>query len=58
MNGLLSRLSLRTAGESHGPAMVAILEGLPRGLELDFEAINSELRRRQGGAGRGGPCAE
>ena len=54
MNGLLSRLSLRTAGESHGPAMVAILEGLPRGLELDFEAINSELRRRQGGAGRGG----
>ena len=54
MSGLLSRLSLCTAGESHGAAVVAILEGLPRGLELDFESLDRELRRRQGGAGRGG----
>ena len=42
-----------TAGESHGPALNVILEGLPAGLSLDFDAINSELRRRQGGYGRG-----
>ena len=54
MSGPLSRLSLTTAGESHGPAVIAILEGLPRGLELDIEHVNRELRRRQGGAGRGG----
>lgn len=54
MSGVLSRLSLSTAGESHGPAVVCILEGLPRGLELDLEGVNRELRRRQGGAGRGG----
>ncbi len=54
MTGLLSRLSLSTAGESHGPAVVAILQGLPRGLELDLDQVNRELARRQGGAGRGG----
>jgi chorismate synthase len=54
VNPVLSRLSLRTAGESHGPAMVAILEGVPRGLSLDQDAVNEALRRRQGGAGRGG----
>jgi chorismate synthase len=42
-----------TAGESHGPALNVILEGLPAGLALDFDAINLELRRRQGGYGRG-----
>ena len=54
MSGLLSRLSMCTAGESHGAAVVAILEGLPRGLELDLDQVNRELARRQGGAGRGG----
>ncbi len=42
-----------TAGESHGRALVAILEGLPAGLALDVEAINRELERRQWGYGRG-----
>lgn len=41
------------AGESHGKALVAIIEGLPSGLEIDFELINSELARRQKGYGRG-----
>lgn len=54
MNPLLSRLSYRSAGESHGPAVTVVLEGLPRGLELDVPRIDGELRRRQGGAGRGG----
>ncbi|HKS69044.1 MAG TPA: chorismate synthase, partial [Ktedonobacterales bacterium] len=43
-----------TAGESHGPALVAILEGLPAGLPIDRAAIDADLRRRQGGYGRGG----
>jgi len=43
-----------TAGESHGPALVAILEGLPHGLRVDEAAVNADLRRRQGGYGRGG----
>ncbi len=54
MTQLLTRLSLRTGGESHGPAVLALLEGLPRGLRLDLARIHAELRRRQGGAGRGG----
>jgi chorismate synthase len=45
-------LSLVTAGESHGPALVAILSGLPAGLVLDREAIDRDLRRRQEGHGR------
>jgi chorismate synthase len=45
-------LSLVTAGESHGPALVAVVTGLPAGLVLDREAINEDLRRRQGGYGR------
>jgi len=45
-------LSLTTAGESHGPALVAIVEGLPAGLALDREAVNEDLRRRQQGYGR------
>ena len=45
-------LSLITAGESHGPALVAILSGLPAGLELDQEQIRTDLRRRQQGYGR------
>jgi chorismate synthase len=43
-----------TAGESHGRALVAIVEGLPAGLPIDSEKIDRELRRRQWGYGRGG----
>src|SRR6266571_2716036 len=46
-------LRFLTAGESHGKALVAILEGLPAGLSIDFDAVTAELRRRQGGYGRG-----
>jgi len=45
-------LELVTAGESHGPALVAIVTGLPAGLVLDREAIDADLRRRQQGYGR------
>jgi chorismate synthase len=45
-------LVLTTAGESHGPALVGILMGLPAGLVLDRDAINGDLRRRQQGYGR------
>ena len=45
-------LELSTAGESHGPALVAIVSGLPAGLVLDREAIDADLRRRQQGYGR------
>src|SRR6202035_2526407 len=47
-------LRLITAGESHGPGLTCIVEGLPAGLELDREAINRDLARRQLGHGRGG----
>lgn len=43
-----------TAGESHGPALVAIVEGVPAGLEIRPDLIDADLRRRQGGYGRGG----
>ena len=43
-----------TAGESHGPALVGILDGLPAQLPLDVERIDATLRARQGGYGRGG----
>jgi len=42
-----------TAGESHGRAIIAILEGMPAGLRIDLTAVNGELRRRQQGFGRG-----
>jgi chorismate synthase len=42
-----------TAGESHGRALVVILEGIPAGLSIDFDAITRDLTRRQGGYGRG-----
>jgi chorismate synthase len=45
-------LELRTAGESHGPALVAIMSGLPAGLVLDRDAIDADLARRQEGYGR------
>jgi chorismate synthase len=47
-------LRLTTAGESHGPGLTCILEGLPAGLRLDRDAINRDLARRQLGHGRGG----
>jgi chorismate synthase len=50
----MSTLRYLTAGESHGPALTAILEGVPAGLFLLTEAINRDLIRRQGGYGRGG----
>src|SRR5204862_1315283 len=48
----LMMLQLVTAGESHGPALVAIVTGLPAGLVLDKGAIDADLRRRQQGYGR------
>ncbi len=48
-----THLRFLTAGESHGPELIAILEGLPAGLRLDVEAINQELVRRQQGYGAG-----
>ena len=43
-----------TGGESHGPCLTAIIDGLPSGLEINTDAINQELARRQTGYGRGG----
>ena len=50
----MPQLSYRTAGESHGPGLFALVDGLPAGLEIDREFVDAELRRRQGGYGRGG----
>ena len=50
----MSGLRWTTAGESHGPTLVGILEGLPAGLDLSLERVDAELARRQGGYGRGG----
>jgi chorismate synthase len=47
-------LKLITAGESHGPGLTCIVEGLPAGLQLDREALDRDLARRQLGHGRGG----
>jgi chorismate synthase len=47
-------LKLITAGESHGPGLTAIVEGLPAGLQLDRERIDADMARRQQGHGRGG----
>ncbi|MBL4697485.1 MAG: chorismate synthase [Phycisphaerales bacterium] len=49
-----NRLSYQTAGESHGPSLVATILGVPAGLTIDADAINAQLLRRQGGYGRGG----
>ena len=46
-------LRFLTSGESHGQGLVTIIEGVPAGLAIDFDAITLELRRRQGGYGRG-----
>ena len=47
-------LRFLTAGESHGPGLTAILEGMPSGVALDASSVDAQLRRRQGGYGRGG----
>jgi chorismate synthase len=46
-------LRFLTAGESHGQALVVTVDGMPAGLQLDIDALNFQLRRRQGGYGRG-----
>lgn len=50
----MPRLDYQTAGESHGPACLAMVTGMPAGVPIDTDFINDELRRRQGGYGRGG----
>ncbi|HNC91662.1 MAG TPA: chorismate synthase, partial [Anaerolineales bacterium] len=47
-------LRFLTAGESHGPSLTTILDGLPAGLSLSPDIINKELARRQQGYGSGG----
>src|SRR5579862_8578411 len=50
----MSRFRWLTAGESHGPRLVAVVEGVPAGLPLLAEDIDGDLARRQKGYGRGG----
>ena len=50
----MPNLDYRTAGESHGRALIALIEGMPADVSVDIEFIDAELRRRQGGYGRGG----
>lgn len=50
----MAELSYRTAGESHGRSLTVLVEGLPAGLRVDTGLIDAELKRRQGGYGRGG----
>jgi chorismate synthase len=51
---LMAALRLITAGESHGPGLTCIVEGLPAGLRLDPDTLNQDMARRQLGHGRGG----
>lgn len=51
---MLTRLRFLSAGESHGPRLTAILDGVPAGLRLDLDAITAQLARRQKGYGSGG----
>jgi chorismate synthase len=50
----LAMLRYWTAGESHGKALLALIDGFPAGVEIETDSIDLELRRRQGGYGRGG----
>ena len=43
-----------TSGESHGQSLISIIDGLPSNVELNFDEINAELKKRQCGYGRGG----
>ncbi|MCH7978837.1 MAG: chorismate synthase, partial [Acidobacteria bacterium] len=47
-------MRFQTAGESHGQGLVALVSGLPAGIPVEVASINRELKRRQGGYGRGG----
>src|SRR5262245_1572249 len=47
-------LRLLTAGESHGPALTVTVDGLPAGVPVEVAAVDGDLKRRQGGYGRGG----
>jgi chorismate synthase len=49
----MANLTYHTAGESHGPGMVVLVQGVPAGLRVEVDFINAELARRQGGYGRG-----
>ena len=51
---MLNKIKFLTAGESHGKALVGIIQGIPAGLEISSDYINNELSRRQKGYGRGG----
>ncbi len=50
----MARLDYQTAGESHGQALITLIDGMPAGVTIDLDAVNAELHRRQGGYGRGG----
>ena len=50
----MARFEFVTAGESHGPGLTAVVEGMPAGLELDREGLDADMARRQLGHGRGG----
>jgi len=52
--GRRQMLYFKTAGESHGKCLIAMVEGVPAGMFIDEEVINKEMKRRQGGLGRGG----
>ena len=47
-------LYFKTAGESHGRCLIALVEGFPAGVVVDEAVVNNDLKRRQGGLGRGG----
>jgi Chorismate synthase len=49
----VAQLTYRTAGESHGPSLISLIEGMPSGVAIDLAFIDGELHRRQGGYGRG-----
>lgn len=51
---MLNNFRFLTSGESHGSSLNGIIDGIPAGFEIDLDLINSELKRRQGGYGRGG----
>lgn len=51
---MLNNFRFLTSGESHGKCLNGIIDGIPAGFEIDLDFINSELKRRQGGYGRGG----
>ncbi len=48
-----NKLRYRTIGESHGQSLISILDGVPANIEIDIDEINNELKKRQGGYGRG-----